>query len=514
MWLWWAGIGRATEGDLGQLALSSARDLVEEVGPRPSGSDAADRAQRWVQDALSSRGWPSRRFEGRPDRRYPSIIACKEGLQPKVIAMFAHTDTVPDSPGANDNAAAIGVLLTAAEVLRREQLPRTLCLVFPDAEELGLRGSRAVAREIERAFGGPLDQVLALDLVGRGELTHHGLGPPFGESRLSALLGAAPASVPFVYRALSQGRPLMERSDHLWFTLLGVPSSHLMARAESGVDFAYHTPADTPDRLDPSTLQAAVHAVIAIARMPPLPQEHGSASIVLPFTAVVLPGWLTWATLASGPCVGVILALGGERPRTRDEIHAAARWLSLQAASLSAAFGAMALAAAQIPWDLARTEGVVAAGWGAWGAVQCLSRGGERAPLLLSAILSCTLAGAAVAAGLPLIGVPFALSALGCGLARVSPEQTRPLAALLTAWVPLYLVRADAIRELSHHHLLPATVPVWSVLLALLAAPISASLCRSVRPMLPLFLLLCAGGIALAWLTPEQHPPYVRALAP
>jgi hypothetical protein len=480
---------------------------------------AAQRAQDWVADEIMERGWePS---PGRERERQPgAVVACRAGLDPRVVAFFAHTDTVSEVPGANDNAAAVAVLLVAAQELRDELLPRRTCLVFPDGEERGLLGSRWVATARERMLGGLVDQVVALDLVGRGRLTHHGLGPPFGPKRLRALLAAAPAEVPWVYRALSQGRPLMERSDHAWFNLAGIPASHLMARAEAGVYFPYHTRDDTPDQLQVETLQAAVVAVMGIARMKPLPEEEGGPAIVVPWLLWVLPPALTWAVLGLGPLLGLLGASTIPRQKSSVELLAVGRWLGGQALAFGLVLGAAGLASVGRPWHLARTDWVVAAAWGAWGMVQAWHGAGSsprtaevgagRGPAVVGVVAAITLTGASVAAGLPLLGVPFALTAGALGLRWMLPPPWQVLPALVTAWVPLYLVRADAVRELAHHTLLPAMVLPWAVVLTLVGLPMASVLQRPARGLVLPFLLLALSGIAGAWWTPEQQAPYVR----
>ena len=59
-----------------------------------------------------------------------------------VVVLGAHYDTVPDVPGANDNASGTAVLLTLAEQLQNQPLPFTVRFIAFGSEELGLRGSR------------------------------------------------------------------------------------------------------------------------------------------------------------------------------------------------------------------------------------------------------------------------------------------------------------------------------------------------------------------------------------
>lgn len=487
----------------GERARELATAFVDRVGPRPSESPAGDHAQRWVQQGLRDRGWVAKALPTWPGATW----ACQPGLTRPVVLFLAHTDTVEDSPGGNDNAAAVGVLLAAAELLRGVRTERTVCLAFPDAEEVGLRGSFALDRAVQGGLLGPLDQVMALDLVGVGTLTHSGLGPPFGHRRLRALLAAAPADVPWVYRAVSQAWPQRERSDHHAFNRRGVPASHLLARGPHGFDWHYHAPTDTPDRLEDATLQAAVEAVVGVARAPALPEEApGSPAFVLPGLGVVVPGAVTWLGLALGAAGAV--AGAGPWPGAR-EAGIGAGWFLARGAAATAAFGAgMAVAAAGRRLDLALADPVVLAAWAAYGAV-ALAWPVEPPPGVaraLGALSALALVAAALAQGAPLLALPVAVAAVAVGASRWVP-----LAGLLAAWPALYLLRPDAIRELAFHGLVPASIPLWTALAGALLLPVLASVVEAPRPARTRVAGILAAVLAIAllyaWLLPEAVPP-------
>jgi aminopeptidase YwaD len=94
-------------------------------------------------------------------------FAVEIGTGRKVLVLVAHHDAVPGSPGANDNAAAVAILLVLLERLR-VAAPRALRvrLLFTAAEELGYLGARAYVADT------PLDDVLgvlSLELCGIGD---------------------------------------------------------------------------------------------------------------------------------------------------------------------------------------------------------------------------------------------------------------------------------------------------------------------------------------------------------
>ncbi len=74
-------------------------------------------------------------------------------------------DATSDSPGANDDASGVGVLLALAEAIAAEGLESTVVLMATSGEEQGLYGARAHARAL-RSEGADVRAVLNNDTVG------------------------------------------------------------------------------------------------------------------------------------------------------------------------------------------------------------------------------------------------------------------------------------------------------------------------------------------------------------
>ncbi|RMG43614.1 MAG: M20/M25/M40 family metallo-hydrolase [Acidobacteria bacterium] len=136
-----------------------------------------------------------------------NVIARLPGREPeRLILLSAHLDSRPgkrfdwrtDAPGANDDGSGVAGLLEAARALA--PLPRRASVWFVafNGEELGLLGSRQLAREIERA-GLRVEAMLNLDTIG-GTTTARDLP-------------ADPALPPpgTLLRVFSEGRP-----QHRW----------------------------------------------------------------------------------------------------------------------------------------------------------------------------------------------------------------------------------------------------------------------------------------------------------
>lgn len=118
--------------------------------------EALERAADYIAESLRSLGYEmsEQRFadNGRPFR---NIIATRRGsLRPdERIVVVAHYDTVAGSPGADDNASGVAVLLETAAVLARFGFERTVQFIGVSLEEnekddnscSGTRGGRSLA---------------------------------------------------------------------------------------------------------------------------------------------------------------------------------------------------------------------------------------------------------------------------------------------------------------------------------------------------------------------------------
>ncbi len=407
-------------------ALADVHALVQEIGPRLAGSAEERAATERVRSRLSEAGWTPMALPG-------GTLACRGRNQ---TLLLAHVDSAPGSPGAVDNAGAVGVLL---ELARSSEAP-DLCLGFPLAEEIGLVGSQKMAEAWGRLGREWPDRVVALDLIGDGVPTAIDLTRVWGHARLSWLVDAAPGlDIPLLHHAVGRALP-QGRSDHAPFAKEGVPAFLIITRGADGVFTRYHQSTDTT--VDPESLRRVAAVLEGIATAPNLPGAGGGPGAVLFGRAI--PGWLTWMVLVGG---WVSAAAG--LPRWRQSWGTL--WRGVLAAALAA--GAMALCLL-LPWTPHPAEAAAAVrvrpGW--WAAAPaCVAVGALIWGLLRwrlggrgSASLPAGLISAALTFVDPLLGLPMAAAAI---LGRVHP---------LLALVPLpLLLRVGALRELSFHGLVP-----------------------------------------------------------
>jgi hypothetical protein len=114
--------------------------LSVDIGPRHGGSSLAEllEAEKWLIASLSADGIETRRdVVDLGNLEVANVEASFPGtaLVNEIIVVGAHFDTVPHSPGANDNASGVALLLATARALRDVPLDRTVRVVFFVNEE-------------------------------------------------------------------------------------------------------------------------------------------------------------------------------------------------------------------------------------------------------------------------------------------------------------------------------------------------------------------------------------------
>jgi len=120
------------------------------VAPRSTVTQR-DTARAYLANQLTMIGWtPQTHQYANGANVYATIPATMGGE--KQIVVGAHFDTVPSSPGANDNASGVAVVLAVARYLKDTPCRRAPVIVaFFDQEELGLFGARAFALTLDPA---------------------------------------------------------------------------------------------------------------------------------------------------------------------------------------------------------------------------------------------------------------------------------------------------------------------------------------------------------------------------
>ena len=217
-------------------------------------------------------------------------LAGTEGASVPPLVVAAHYDTVAHSPGADDNASGLAVMLEAARRLRSAPLRRPLRFIAFCLEEAALLGSLAYAAQL-RERGEALCGAIVLECVGYAssalgsQQMPPGLPiaiPPTGDflgivgnQESAGLAGAIEESAKRAVHDLKtislivpgQGElfPDTRRSDHAAFWAHGYPAVMLTDTANFRNPH-YHQPTDIIETLDLEFMDKVVRLVVAACR--------------------------------------------------------------------------------------------------------------------------------------------------------------------------------------------------------------------------------------------------------
>lgn len=511
-----------------ERALAHARALVE-LGPRPADSPAAQRAAAYVERHLpraarahvGTVALPAIEVLGTVYRRAhvatttdPNLVARYGPAGGKALLVMAHYDSVAGSPGALDNAAAVGLLLELGRVLDAAPPPMPVIVAITAREEGGLVGAEALAAEL----GAEVDFAVALDLVGGdGELVLNGAGARIGAEELRWIASAADAAgvvvrAPLAHRVISRWWPQAERSDHGAFTRRGIRAVHLYHRGHDGelIDRAYHTRFDRFERIERASVDELGRLLRALVAHPPPPPDGDGFWLPVLANAVV-PRWALIACELAllAAALGLLGRLGRTRPTSGRGGLGLLAGLACVALAWTAAYVVerIVLAAHPLGWlhapaRFAIAEALVLAG--VLGLVtRLVARGrpwtGTRRYLAIAIVVPLVIGvgwlvlGAAELAWIWLVPAACASAAPLLGRARA--------VALVPTLLPALLVLAPAqLREAAWNGFAPPAMPLagWLAIVAVSPLAAVAYIVRDRRHSGPLGSLVLAVGSALA----------------
>jgi hypothetical protein len=250
-----------------------------------------------------------------------NLIGVLPGRNPALpaVALMAHYDTTPHSPGAADDSTGVAAVLEAVRAIRaRGPADRTLVVLLTDGEELDLDGARVF-------WGGhPLrDRIGAVVNLeargggGRAMMFETGAG---NDQTIALFAGAATRATGgvtsnslavFVYKTMPNGTdftiPANRGVQGLNFAFIGRPEM-------------YHAAASTPEALDQGSVQhigsQALESADALLRAPALPAATTNTVYADVFGRFIVRyppavGWALWGLAAV--LLGVAAALARKR---------------------------------------------------------------------------------------------------------------------------------------------------------------------------------------------------------
>ncbi|MES1243204.1 MAG: M28 family metallopeptidase [Acidobacteriota bacterium] len=257
------------------------------LGPRPDGAPSQTAAARFLLDAM--RGAGLRQVQAVPVPEHPewvNLTGVLPGRSDREIVLSAHYDSVPEGPGAGDDASGCGVVVAVAADLARTPLDHTVRVVLFDAEEAGLKGSRGWVESLAPAHRDRILADLNVEMVGwtgsAGPTIHSFPMEVGGEWTLAPAwlihfllrsgdavgwhYGMSDAQAPFLSQLVLRTARVRLGADANAFTKQGIPAVSVSDSSLLRMDPAYHGSEDTPARLDPARMERWTTAVAAAVR--------------------------------------------------------------------------------------------------------------------------------------------------------------------------------------------------------------------------------------------------------
>ncbi|MGI2259963.1 M20/M25/M40 family metallo-hydrolase [Shewanella sp. GXUN23E] len=271
-----------------------------QLNGRKTGSAGAELTRSYLQQRLSTSGlqpWLgsySHEFQyqqGFISKQGRNLVGWRPGHNPtRWRLLLAHYDHLggkagainPNGryfPGADDNASGVAALLTLAGMHSQIDTEINLLLVFTDAEEPGLYGSKALLEQLQQqGLTHHIELVLNLDMVGRPDNSQRlyiqglqSLRAPIDAPLIREALRDANQTIGLCVRlghprGLGRGSFISEQidwlraSDHYPFHRQGIPWLFM----GSGNHPQYHTEQDTAARINPEFLARVVLMALAL----------------------------------------------------------------------------------------------------------------------------------------------------------------------------------------------------------------------------------------------------------
>ncbi len=208
---------------------------------------------------------------------YDNIVVTSSGAEEgPYLLLGAHYDSVPGTPGADDNASAVAVCLECARLLKEHAIGRAIIVLF-NREEDGLLGSSELVAGLASQPAWAIDEAHIFEMVGfcnrapGSQRMPPGLpgviAPKVGDflallanrqsnaiaEKLITLATGYIPQFPVValkmYLGIERFFEHLHRSDHAPFWKAGIPSIMWTDTAEFRNPH-YHLASDTPDTLD------------------------------------------------------------------------------------------------------------------------------------------------------------------------------------------------------------------------------------------------------------------------
>jgi hypothetical protein len=250
------------ERSIGERAMDTIHVLADDIGSRPAGSESERRAAAYLADEYRALSYqvqvtPFSTSSGRGESQNVEARSPNEDPNARLVIIGAHYDSVPQGPGANDNASGTSTILEVARDLAASPVPGVAVrYVSFGAEEIGLVGSRAYVNTMSAQDRQRVALMMSVDMMSVGDQPAFGGSPDWVFQAMSRAESQG-------YRPINQSDRLRRMSDHAPFMEAGMPG--LMFHWVD--DPFYHTALDLPANVQSSAIDLMGAIVIEMVRV-------------------------------------------------------------------------------------------------------------------------------------------------------------------------------------------------------------------------------------------------------
>jgi hypothetical protein len=329
----------------GARAYDNLKVLAGEIGPRPMGSPAEQRAMEYAVSKFKEYGcqeayvMPMTVAEG-INTRSGVAVGVSRGTTGRMIVIGGHIDSAgPEIPGANDDGSGAATVIELARVICKRQKESTVVFCCWGGEEEGLRGSEFFVNHFAQ-----LDSVvlmLQIDMAdGSGCLEVDPDGPyqvsapewlvraSFDIARRE--LGYADVMYPTQFMTLNSLGGGASGSDHQPFLQKGIPAIDFT----SDVAYPIHTPLDNLQTFNPAGLARSGDIVLRLFERfdGGVPSRQTEKYFLIQFGArtFFFSHWILWVYLAVVIIIAVAALLRLQKRRSDIEPGVKIRWSGIK----------------------------------------------------------------------------------------------------------------------------------------------------------------------------------------
>lgn len=334
-----SSFGQRTEFS-GSNAEAILRTLVLDIGPRPMGSPAEQRALEFAVSKFNEYGCdtsyilPFTVAQG-VNTRSGVAVGVKKGKTGRIIVIGGHIDTSgPDVPGANDDGSGTACVIELARVIAKRETESTILFCCWGGEETGLNGSKYFVRNFPL-----IDSVVLMLQIDMADGASYLIADPDGGKTNGPAWLLRAAFDEFYntlqyegleYHTISSTLNMAVGgafgSDHIPFIEEGIPAIDFT----SDVSFPIHTPLDAWENFTPSGLQRSGDLVLRLFERfdggVPSRETAQYQVIQIGSRLIILPFPLLWGWIVLALALAVAAFFVGRKRRVAADATPKVRW--------------------------------------------------------------------------------------------------------------------------------------------------------------------------------------------